>query len=133
MSAMEETLRSTVGRDAEVPRKRRVSDMTAKYTGTGEAGGNALCLWMRLNQRFSEEQNANENCLEDIRTQGWRSAKGADAEAAPGTSGTRGAHAPEAAVHGTPVQGCGETGRESCPDHRRRFGDWARGSGFVRA
>src|SRR5437588_3003943 len=31
MSAIDETLRSTVGRDAEVPRKRRVSDMGAKY------------------------------------------------------------------------------------------------------
>ena len=69
---MDETLRSTVGRDAEVPRKRRVSDMTAKYTGTGQAGGNALCLWIRVNQRFSEEQNANENSVQDIRTQGWR-------------------------------------------------------------
>src|SRR5437762_252614 len=31
MTAMDETLRSTVGRDAEVPRKRRESDMGAKY------------------------------------------------------------------------------------------------------
>jgi hypothetical protein len=46
--------------------------MTAKYTGTGQAGGNALCLWIRVNQRFSEEQNANENSVQDIRTQGWR-------------------------------------------------------------
>src|SRR5438552_2748352 len=34
MSAREETLRSTVGRDADVPRKRRVSDMRAKYIVT---------------------------------------------------------------------------------------------------
>src|SRR5688500_18397326 len=133
MSAMDETLRSIVGRDAEVPRKRRVSDMTAKYTGTGQAGGNALCLWMRLNQRFSEEQHANENSVKDIGTQGWRSAQGADAEAAPEAPGTRGTHAPEAAVHGAAVQGFGQADWESCPHHGRRFGDRARGGGLVRA
>src|ERR1700693_5719954 len=31
ITAREETLRSTVGREADVPRKRRVSDMGAKY------------------------------------------------------------------------------------------------------
>jgi hypothetical protein len=33
MTAVEETLRSTVGRDAAVPRKRTVSDMGAEYNG----------------------------------------------------------------------------------------------------
>src|SRR5690349_11985732 len=32
MTAIDETLRSTVGRDAAVPRKRRVSDMGAEYS-----------------------------------------------------------------------------------------------------
>src|SRR5438046_4605878 len=41
---MDETLRSTVGRDAEVPRKRRVSDMRAKYIVTLRGSGNAVCL-----------------------------------------------------------------------------------------
>jgi hypothetical protein len=33
MSAREETFRSTVGRDAEVPRKRRESDIRGIYRG----------------------------------------------------------------------------------------------------
>ncbi len=36
MTASDETLRSTVGLDAEVPRKRTESDISAKYTGTAE-------------------------------------------------------------------------------------------------
>ncbi len=38
MSATEETLRSTVGRDADVPRKRRLSDMTEYTGGCSEPG-----------------------------------------------------------------------------------------------
>src|SRR3954466_8774228 len=44
MSAITETLRSTVGRDADVPRKRRESDMRAKYIVAPRHEGNAVCL-----------------------------------------------------------------------------------------
>src|SRR3954464_2743467 len=44
IKAIDETLRSTVGRDAEVPRKRRGSDMRAKYIDGRRAEGNAPCL-----------------------------------------------------------------------------------------
>jgi hypothetical protein len=39
ITAREETLRSTVGREADVPRKRRVSDMRAKYMVTPKMAG----------------------------------------------------------------------------------------------
>src|SRR5712671_5591592 len=44
ITAIDETLRSTVGRDADVPRKRRVSDMRAKYIVALRPKGNAVCL-----------------------------------------------------------------------------------------
>src|SRR2546423_15148703 len=41
--ATDETLRSTVGRDAEGPRKRSVSDMAPKYIVALPVPGNAVC------------------------------------------------------------------------------------------
>src|SRR3954464_1094543 len=71
ITAIDETLRSTVGRDAEVPRKRRVSDMRAKYIVALQAKGNAVCLspaHQIINE--TERDDGNENREEIFRSHG---------------------------------------------------------------
>src|SRR3954453_7308489 len=70
ITAMDETLRSTVGRDAEVPRKRRVSDMRAKYILALQWSGNAVC------HSLLHQNTASERARWQPELQGKRRARG---------------------------------------------------------
>src|SRR5438045_2302488 len=54
--ATDETLRSTVGRDADVPRKRSVSDMAPKYIVALPALGNGVCHSRLVSKSDRESQ-----------------------------------------------------------------------------